>query len=110
MRSPGPLPLDLGVYVLSAFRASPLVIIRIIARIASFTPTRGMPVVPLTLLALALVFVVIMATIWPPYDRRTMVDHLAGAIKDLGSVITDADDAKTHGGGRPTQHGRSAGS
>lgn len=64
--------------------------------VAGAVIARAVAVVPLTLLALALVFVVIVATIRPTYDRRAMVDHLAGAIKDLGSVISGAADPRAH--------------
>ena len=52
----------------------------ILARVAT--------VVPLTLLALGLVFVVVVAVIWPTSERQEMVDRLAGAIRDLGAVIS----------------------
>ena len=49
--------------------------------------SRAASVVPLTVLALALAFVVIVAVVWPTPERRAMVDRLGAAIKDLGSVI-----------------------
>lgn len=49
--------------------------------------SRAASVVPLTLLALALAFVVMVAVVWPTPERQAMVDRLGGAIKDLGSVI-----------------------
>jgi hypothetical protein len=49
---------------------------------------RAAMVVPLTLLALGLVFVVIVAVIWPTPERQAMVDRLGCAIKDLGMVIS----------------------
>jgi hypothetical protein len=42
---------------------------------------------PLTLLALGLVFVAGVAVIWPTPARRAMVDRLAEAMKNLGTVI-----------------------
>jgi hypothetical protein len=62
--------------------------------------TRAAAAVPLTSQALALVFIVIVATIRPTSERRAMVDHLAKAIKDLGSVISGGTDVKAHDGGR----------
>lgn len=51
----------------------------LISRVAS--------VVPLTLLALALAFVAVVAVIWPTPERRAMVDGLANALEDVGMVI-----------------------
>ena len=51
----------------------------VIARIAT--------VVPLTLLVLALGFMVVVAVIRPTPERQAMVDHLARAIKEVGAVI-----------------------
>jgi hypothetical protein len=43
--------------------------------------------IPLTLLALGLVFVASIAVVWPSADRRDMVDRLAAAMGSLGAVI-----------------------
>jgi hypothetical protein len=51
---------------------------------------RAAAVVPLTLLALALAFVVIVAVIRPTTERQAMVVRLGTAIKDLGTVIAGA--------------------
>jgi hypothetical protein len=51
---------------------------------------RAAAVVPLTLLALALAFVVIVAVIRPTAERQAMVVRLGRAIKDLGAVISSA--------------------
>jgi hypothetical protein len=53
--------------------------------------SRAASVVPLTLLSLALAFVVIVAVIRPTPEREAMVDRLGSAIKDLGAVISGAD-------------------
>lgn len=55
---------------------------------------RAAVVVPLTLLALGLVFVVIVAVIWPTPERQAMVDRLGCAIKDLGMVISGPSSAR----------------
>jgi hypothetical protein len=49
--------------------------------------SRAASVVPLTLLALGLVFVAGVAVVRPTPERLAMVDRLGRAIKDLGSVI-----------------------
>jgi hypothetical protein len=56
-------------------------------------------VVPLTLVALALFILVIVAGIWPTPERKEMVKELRLAIKDLGSIIAAGAD-------RPAQQAR----
>lgn len=56
---------------------------------------RAAMVVPLTLLALGLVFVVVVAVIWPTPERQAMVDRLGSAIKDLGTVISGSSLARS---------------
>ena len=51
----------------------------VIARIAA--------VVPLTVLALALAFMVAVGVVWPSVERQAMVDKLAEAMKNVGAVI-----------------------
>jgi hypothetical protein len=49
-------------------------------------------VVPLTLLALALVFVAGVGVVWPGEERRKMVRQLAEAIGKLAAVIAGSAD------------------
>ena len=51
----------------------------VIARIAA--------VVPLTLLALALAFMAVVAVVWPSGERQAMVGKLAEAMRNVGAVI-----------------------
>jgi hypothetical protein len=55
---------------------------------------RGAAVVPLTLLALALGFVVIVAVIRPTPARQAIVGTLGRIIKDLGGVIAAGHDQR----------------
>lgn len=65
--------------------------------------TRGVAIVPLTLLALALGFVVIVAVIRPTPARQAIVGTLGRTIKDLGGVITGGHDQRlTQRPGRKT--------
>ncbi|HEY6315891.1 MAG TPA: hypothetical protein VIY52_34495 [Streptosporangiaceae bacterium] len=56
--------------------------------------TRGAAIVPLTLLALALGFVVIVAVIHPTPARQAIVGTLGRTIKDLGGVIAGGHDQR----------------
>ena len=49
---------------------------------------RAASVVPLTLLALAFGFAIIVAVIWPSQERQDMVERLGTALKDFGSALS----------------------
>ena len=46
--------------------------------------------IPLTLLALGLVFVAGVAVVWPSRERRAMVDRLSAAMGTLAAAIAGA--------------------
>lgn len=60
--------------------------------------------VPLTLLALGLIFVVVVAVLWPTPARQAMVDRLARAIRDLGAVVAGSADHRRGGGVSGSTH------
>jgi hypothetical protein len=66
-----------------------------VTRLAGVLAASLAAALPLALLALALLFVAVVAVLCPTAERQAMVGQLARAIKDLGNVITRHPDMRT---------------